>query len=167
MNIDIGLRYLARGWMGWMRSDLRPDGRCGGRRRFRARNSGSGRITRPHMTDGVTIDVPLVQATIPVVLDRIKQGTRGRDGLPPASLPAAGKLFDQMTAAKPTSRISNLDCLRVDRLIRMIRTGLPIFHCSLRSGAPSFALFAKDPGFPTPRPQPWSRVRLSIRKKAA
>jgi hypothetical protein len=51
------------------------------------------------MTDGVTIDVALVQATIPVVLDRIKQEL-GEERFAASKFTAAGKLFDQMTAAK-------------------------------------------------------------------
>ena len=33
-------------------------------------------------------------------------------------------------------------------------------------GIPPFAKNAKDPGFPTARPQPWQRVRFSVRKAA-
>jgi hypothetical protein len=51
------------------------------------------------MTDKVTVDVPLVQATIPVVLDRIKQEL-GEERFAESKFTAAGKLFDQMTAAK-------------------------------------------------------------------
>ena len=51
------------------------------------------------MTDGVTIDGPLVQATIPVVLDRIKQEL-GEQRFAASKFTAAGKLFDQMTAAE-------------------------------------------------------------------
>jgi hypothetical protein len=31
-------------------------------------------------------------------------------------------------------------------------------------GIPPFAKSAKDPGFPTARPQPWQRVRLSFKE---
>jgi hypothetical protein len=51
------------------------------------------------MTDGVTLDVPSVQATIPVVLDRIKQEL-GEAPFAASKFSAAGRLFDQMTAAK-------------------------------------------------------------------
>ena len=51
------------------------------------------------MTDGVTLDVPVVLSTIPVVLDRIKQEL-GPERFAASKFTAAGKLFEQMTAAK-------------------------------------------------------------------
>jgi hypothetical protein len=51
------------------------------------------------MTCGGTIDVPVVLATIPVVLDRIKKEL-GDERFAASKFTAAGKLFDQMTAAK-------------------------------------------------------------------
>jgi hypothetical protein len=51
------------------------------------------------MTDGVTIDVPLVLATIPVVLKRIEQEL-GAERFAASKFTAAGKLFEEMTAAK-------------------------------------------------------------------
>jgi malate synthase len=51
------------------------------------------------MTDGVTIDVPVVLATIPDVLKRIEQEL-GAERFAVSKFRAAGKLFEEMTAAK-------------------------------------------------------------------
>jgi malate synthase len=99
MNIDIGLRYLAA-WLDGLGCvpiyDLMEDAATAEISRAQlwqwAHHAG-------HMTDGVTIDVALVQATIPVVLDRIKQEL-GEERFAASKFTAAGKLFDQMTAAK-------------------------------------------------------------------
>jgi hypothetical protein len=50
--------------------------------------------------------------------------------------------------------------LRFLQRVRCATVGIEI------RGIPPFAKNAKDPGFPTARPQPWQRVRLSIRKAA-
>jgi malate synthase len=99
MNIDIGLRYLAA-WLDGLGCvpiyDLMEDAATAEISRAQlwqwAHHAG-------RMTDGVTIDVPLVQATIPVVLDRIKQEL-GEERFAASKFTAAGKLFDQMTAAE-------------------------------------------------------------------
>jgi hypothetical protein len=55
---------------------------------------------------------------------------------------------------------------RVPHPLRSLqRVGYATVGIEIR-GIPPFAKGAKDPGFPTARPQPWSRVRLSIRKAA-
>jgi malate synthase len=99
MNIDIGLRYLAA-WLDGLGCvpiyDLMEDAATAEISRAQlwqwAHHAG-------RMTDGVTLDVPSVQATIPVVLDRIKQEL-GEARFAASKFTAAGKLFDQMTAAK-------------------------------------------------------------------
>jgi malate synthase len=99
MNIDIGLRYLAA-WLDGLGCvpiyDLMEDAATAEISRAQlwqwAHHAG-------RMTDGVTIDVPVVLATIPVVLDRIKKEL-GDDRFAASKFTAAGKLFDQMTAAK-------------------------------------------------------------------
>jgi malate synthase len=99
MNIDIGLRYLAA-WLDGLGCvpiyDLMEDAATAEISRAQlwqwAHHAG-------HMTDGVTLDVPSVQATIPVVLDRIKQEL-GEAQFAASKFTAAAKLFDQMTAAK-------------------------------------------------------------------
>jgi malate synthase len=50
-------------------------------------------------TDGVTLDVPAVLATIPVVLERIKQEL-GEQRFAASKFTAAAKMFDQMIAAQ-------------------------------------------------------------------
>jgi len=99
MNIDIGLRYLAA-WLDGLGCvpiyNLMED-------------AATAEISRAQLwqwahhggrtTDGVTLDVPTVQATIPVVLERIKQEL-GPEKFAATKFTAAGKLFDQMTAAK-------------------------------------------------------------------
>jgi malate synthase len=99
MNIDIGLRYLAA-WLDGLGCvpiyNLMED-------------AATAEISRAQLwqwahhggrtTDGVTLDVPTVQATIPVVLERIKQEL-GPEKFAASKFTAAGKLFDQMTAAK-------------------------------------------------------------------
>jgi malate synthase len=99
MNIDIGLRYLAA-WLDGLGCvpiyDLMEDAATAEISRAQlwqwAHHAG-------RMTDGVTLDVPSVQATIPIVLDRIKNEL-GEEGFAESKFIAAGKLFDQMTAAK-------------------------------------------------------------------
>jgi malate synthase len=99
MNIDIGLRYLAA-WLDGLGCvpiyDLMEDAATAEISRAQlwqwAHHAG-------RMTDKVTVDVPTVQATIPVVLDRIKQEL-GEERFATSKFIAAGKLFDQMTAAK-------------------------------------------------------------------
>jgi malate synthase len=99
MNIDIGLRYLAA-WLDGLGCvpiyDLMEDAATAEISRAQlwqwAHHAG-------RMTDGVTIDVPVVQATIPVVLDRIKKEL-GDERFAASKFAAAGKLFEQMTAAK-------------------------------------------------------------------
>jgi malate synthase len=99
MNIDIGLRYLAA-WLDGLGCvpiyDLMEDAATAEISRAQlwqwAHHAG-------RMTDGVTINVPLVQATIPVVLDRIKQEL-GEERFAASKFTAAGKLFDQMTVAE-------------------------------------------------------------------
>src|ERR1700744_3927831 len=51
------------------------------------------------MTDGTVVDVAVVQKTIPVVLDRIQQEL-GEQRFAASKFTAAGKLFEEMTAAK-------------------------------------------------------------------
>jgi malate synthase len=51
------------------------------------------------MNDGITLDVPIVLATIPVVLDRIKKEL-GEERFAASKFTAAAKLFEQMIAAK-------------------------------------------------------------------
>jgi malate synthase len=99
MNIDIGLRYLAA-WLDGLGCvpiyDLMEDAATAEISRAQlwqwAHHAG-------RMTDGVTIDVPVVLATIPVVLDRIKKEL-GDERFAASKFTAAGKLFEQMTAAK-------------------------------------------------------------------
>jgi malate synthase len=99
MNIDIGLRYLAA-WLDGLGCvpiyDLMEDAATAEISRAQlwqwAHHAG-------RMTDGVTIDVPLVLATIPVVLKRIEQEL-GAERFASSKFGAAGKLFEEMTAAK-------------------------------------------------------------------
>jgi malate synthase len=99
MNIDIGLRYLAA-WLDGLGCvpiyNLMEDAATAEISRAQlwqwAHHAGK-------MTDGETIDVSVVQATIPVVLDRIKQEL-GEQRFAASKFSAAGKLFEQMTAAK-------------------------------------------------------------------
>ena len=99
MNIDIGLRYLAA-WLDGLGCvpiyDLMEDAATAEISRAQlwqwAHHSG-------RMTDGVTIDVPVVLATIPVVLKRIEQEL-GAERFAASKFTAAGKLFEEMTAAK-------------------------------------------------------------------
>src|SRR6202453_4270256 len=99
MNIDIGLRYLAA-WLDGLGCvpiyDLMEDAATAEISRAQlwqwAHHAG-------RMTDGVMLDVPSVQATIPVVLDRIKQEL-GPERFAASKFTAAAKLFEQMIAAK-------------------------------------------------------------------
>jgi malate synthase len=99
MNIDIGLRYLAA-WLDGLGCvpiyDLMEDAATAEISRAQlwqwAHHGG-------RMTDGVTLDVPVVLATIPVVLERIKQEL-GEERFAASKFTAAAKLFDQMIAAK-------------------------------------------------------------------
>ncbi len=99
MNIDIGLRYLAA-WLDGLGCvpiyDLMEDAATAEISRAQlwqwAHHGG-------HMTDGVTLDVPVVLATIPVVLDRIKQEL-GEQRFAASKFTAAAKLFEQMIEAK-------------------------------------------------------------------
>jgi malate synthase len=99
MNIDIGLRYLAA-WLDGLGCvpiyDLMEDAATAEISRAQlwqwAHHAG-------RMTDGVTLDVPLVVATIPVVLKRIEQEL-GAERFAASKFGAAGKLFEEMTAAK-------------------------------------------------------------------
>jgi malate synthase len=99
MNIDIGLRYLAA-WLDGLGCvpiyDLMEDAATAEISRAQlwqwAHHEG-------RMTDGVTIDVPVVLATIPEVLDRIQQEL-GEQRFAASKFTAAGKLFEQMTEAK-------------------------------------------------------------------
>ncbi len=120
MNIDIGLRYLAA-WLDGLGCvpiyDLMEDAATAEISRAQlwqwAHHGG-------RMTDGITIDVPLVQATIPVVLDRIKQEL-GEERFAASKFTAAAQTLRADDRGQTTSRISNLDCLR-HRSIRMIQT---------------------------------------------
>jgi malate synthase len=99
MNIDIGLRYLAA-WLDGMGCvpiyDLMED-------------AATAEISRAQLwqwahhggrtTDGVTLDVPTVLATIPVVLERI-QGELGEQRFAASKFTAAATMFEQMIAAK-------------------------------------------------------------------
>jgi malate synthase len=99
MNIDIGLRYLAA-WLDGLGCvpiyDLMED-------------AATAEISRAQLwqwahhagrtTDGVTLDVPVVRATIPVVLERIEKEL-GAERFAASKFTAAGKLFEEMTAAK-------------------------------------------------------------------
>ena len=99
MNIDIGLRYLAA-WLDGLGCvpiyDLMEDAATAEISRAQlwqwAHHAG-------RMTDGVTIDVPVVMATIPDVLKRIEQEL-GEERFAASKFLAAGKLFEEMTAAK-------------------------------------------------------------------
>jgi malate synthase len=99
MNIDIGLRYLAA-WLDGLGCvpiyNLMEDAATAEISRAQlwqwAHNGG-------RTTDGVTLDVATVQGTIPVVLERIKEEL-GEKRFAASKFTAAGKLFDQMTAAK-------------------------------------------------------------------
>jgi malate synthase len=99
MNIDIGLRYLAA-WLDGLGCvpiyDLMEDAATAEISRAQlwqwAHHGG-------HMTDGVTLDVPTVLATIPVVLGRIQQEL-GEQRFAASKFTAAGKMFEQMIAAK-------------------------------------------------------------------
>jgi malate synthase len=99
MNIDIGLRYLAA-WLDGLGCvpiyNLMEDAATAEISRAQlwqwAHNGG-------RTTDGATLDVATVQATIPVVLQRIKEEL-GEKRFAASKFTAAGELFDQMTAAK-------------------------------------------------------------------
>src|ERR1700678_2818212 len=99
MNIDIGLRYLAA-WLDGLGCvpiyNLMEDAATAEISRAQlwqwAHNGG-------RTTDGATLDVATVQATIPVVLERIKEEL-GEKRFAASKFTAAGKLFDQMSAAK-------------------------------------------------------------------
>src|SRR6201992_469055 len=99
MNIDIGLRYLAA-WLDGLGCvpiyNLMEDAATAEISRAQlwqwAHHAGK-------MTDGTIVDVRVVEATIPVVLDRIKQEL-GEERFAASKFPAAGKLFEQMTEAK-------------------------------------------------------------------
>src|SRR5271156_5339298 len=99
MNIDIGLRYLAA-WLDGLGCvpiyDLMEDAATAEISRAQlwqwAHHGG-------RMTDGVTLDVPIVLSTIPVVLKRIEQEL-GAERFAASKFTAAGKLFEEMTAAK-------------------------------------------------------------------
>jgi malate synthase len=99
MNIDIGLRYLAA-WLDGMGCvpiyDLMED-------------AATAEISRAQLwqwahhggrtTEGVTLDVAAVAATLPVVLARIQQEL-GEQKFAASKFNAAAKLFEQMIAAK-------------------------------------------------------------------
>jgi malate synthase len=99
MNIDIGLRYLAA-WLDGLGCvpiyDLMED-------------AATAEISRAQLwqwahhagrtTDGVTLDVPVVRATIPVVLQRIEKEL-GPEKFAASKFTAAGKLFEEMTASR-------------------------------------------------------------------
>jgi malate synthase len=99
MNIDIGLRYLAA-WLDGMGCvpiyDLMED-------------AATAEISRAQLwqwahhggrtTEGVTLDVGAVVATLPVVLARIQQEL-GEQRFAASKFNAAAKLFEQMIAAK-------------------------------------------------------------------
>jgi malate synthase len=99
MNIDIGLRYLAA-WLDGSGCvpiyDLMEDAATAEISRAQlwqwAHHHGC-------MNDGVTLDVPVVLATFPVVLDRIKQEL-GEQRFAASKFIAAAKLFEEMIAAK-------------------------------------------------------------------
>ena len=116
MNIDIGLRYLAA-WLDGLGCvpiyDLMEDAATAEISRAQlwqwAHHGG-------RMNDGITLDVPIVLSTIPVVLDRIQQEL-GEERFAASKFTAAAKLFEQMIAAKAASRIFDLGCLRLNRLM--------------------------------------------------
>ncbi len=99
MNIDIGLRYLAA-WLDGLGCvpiyDLMED-------------AATAEISRAQLwqwahhggrtTDGVTLDVPAVVATLPVVLDRLKV-EMGEEKFAASQYTAAASMFEQMIAAK-------------------------------------------------------------------
>src|ERR1700691_1887539 len=99
MNIDIGFRYLAA-WLDGLGCvplyDLMED-------------AATAEISRAQLwqwahhagrtTDGVTLDVPVVRATIPVVLERIEKEL-GPERFAASKFTAAAKLFEQMIEAK-------------------------------------------------------------------
>jgi len=99
MNIDIGLRYLAA-WLDGLGCvpiyDLMEDAATAEISRAQlwqwAHHGGC-------MTDGVTLDVPVVLSTMPVVLDRI-EAELGAERFAASKFRAAAKLFEQMIAAK-------------------------------------------------------------------
>ena len=99
MNIDIGLRYLAA-WLDGLGCvpiyDLMEDAATAEISRAQlwqwAHHAG-------RMTDGVTLDVPVVLATLPVVLDRIRQEL-GEQRFAASKFNAAAALFEQMIEAK-------------------------------------------------------------------
>jgi malate synthase len=99
MNIDIGLRYLAA-WLDGLGCvpiyDLMEDAATAEISRAQlwqwAHHAG-------RMTDGVTLDVPVVLATLPVILDRIAQEL-GAQRFAASKFTAAAKLFEQMIEAK-------------------------------------------------------------------
>jgi malate synthase len=99
MNIDIGLRYLAA----WLNGngcvpiyDLMEDAATAEISRAQlwqwAHHGG-------RMTDGVTLDVPIVLSTLPVVLERMQQEL-GKDRFAAGKFAEAAELFEQMIAAK-------------------------------------------------------------------
>jgi malate synthase len=99
MNIDIGLRYLAA-WLDGLGCvpiyDLMEDAATAEISRAQlwqwAHHGGC-------MTDGVTLDVPRVVSTMPVVLDRI-EAELGGERFAASKFTAAAKLFEQMIEAK-------------------------------------------------------------------
>jgi malate synthase len=99
MNIDIGLRYLAA-WLDGLGCvpiyDLMEDAATAEISRAQlwqwAHHGG-------RLSDGVTLDVPVVLSTIPLVLGRIHQEL-GEDRFAASKFTAAAKLFEQMIAAK-------------------------------------------------------------------
>jgi malate synthase len=99
MNIDIGLRYLAA-WLDGLGCvpiyDLMEDAATAEISRAQlwqwAHHAG-------RMTDGVTLDVPVVLATLPVILARIEQEL-GAQRFAASKFTAAAKLFEQMIEAK-------------------------------------------------------------------
>jgi malate synthase len=99
MNIDIGLRYLAA-WLDGLGCvpiyNLMEDAATAEISRAQlwqwAHHAGK-------MTDGTVVDVKVVEATIPVVLGRIKQEL-GDQRFAASKFTAAGKMFEQMTASK-------------------------------------------------------------------
>jgi malate synthase len=99
MNIDIGLRYLAA-WLDGLGCvpiyNLMEDAATAEISRAQlwqwAHHAGK-------MTDGTVVDVAVVQKTIPVVLERIKQEL-GEQRFAASKFTAAGKMFEEMTAAK-------------------------------------------------------------------
>ncbi len=99
MNIDIGLRYMAA-WLDGMGCvpiyDLMEDAATAEISRAQlwqwAHNGG-------RMTDGITLDVPVVLSTLPVVLERIK-AELGAERFAASKFTAAAELFAKMIEAK-------------------------------------------------------------------